>query len=86
MINTDLSTVYDDIPRYCTADGSKCDHPRKAHPFSASADHQVPVSELQPGDKRLTDPRFLQLMHLKCNQEKGNRTVDLNRTSRDWFS
>lgn len=87
MVSTDLLTVFDEVPRYCTGDGSPCDHPRKAHPFSPSADHwPVPVSEMVPGDKRLTDPRAMRLTHLKCNQVRGNRSEDMNRVSRDWFA
>lgn len=87
-VNTDGYTVETAhmIPRTC---GDECNgHARKANPWSASANHKIPVSKLQPDSKLLTDHRNLEPMHLKCNQTLGDRVVvkARHKVSRDWFA
>lgn len=50
-----------------------------SHPFSFSADHVVPVSE---GGNNTTGE--LDAAHLKCNQQRGNRTLTV-REFPDWM-
>ena len=74
-----------EIPQVC---GPECKHPRKANPWSASADHIVPVDQLPAGSPLLTSKKNLQVMHKICNQRRG--TGDLVERPRfvssgDWF-
>lgn len=71
FIDTSTATVATVLPLYCTGD-VPCDHQRKAQPFSASADHKIPVSQLPPGSPLLVDPKNLAAVHLVCNQLKGS--------------
>lgn len=75
----------DEIPVTC---GAECRHPRKANPWSASADHIVPVDQLPPGSPLLVSKSNLVSMHLVCNQRKSAGSgVDRPRfvSSGDWF-
>lgn len=72
------------IPIIC---GLECDpsHGRKANPFSASADHRIPVDKLPPGSPLLTDPRNMEATHLRCNISRGaGNGKPKYRTSKDW--
>lgn len=88
FVDTSLATVETDVPQWCTEGG--CDHPRKAHPFSGSADHwPEPVSSLPPGSSLLTDPRNMVSTHLKCNRDRGAGTGEVHqmyKTSKDHFA
>lgn len=75
-----------EIPLTC---GDSCDksHGRKPNPWSASADHRIPVDKLPPGSPLLTDPRALRAVHLVCNIARGNRDDQpKSRTSKDWMA
>lgn len=74
-----------EIPVSC---GAECAHPRKPNPWSASADHIIPVEKLPPGSPLLTSTKNLASCHLVCNQRKSagdaaprSRFV----SSGDWF-
>lgn len=74
-----------EIPVVC---GPDCAHPRKANPWSASADHIVPVEQLPAGSPLLTSKKNLRTLHLVCNQRKGNREAVARQryqSSGDWF-
>lgn len=74
-----------DIPAVC---GPECGHPRKANPWSASADHIIPVDKLPPGSPLLASKKNLVPMHKICNQRKGaGKSVERPRfvSSGDWF-
>lgn len=86
FVDTSDLSMFDEIPRYCSADGSPCEHPRKAHPYSASADHIEQVSTLPPDSPLLVDPRNMQAVHLKCNQSRQSGAAGLNKTSKDWYA
>lgn len=86
-VNTSGFTVETahDIPTRC---GDDCDHQRKSNPWSASADHIIPVEKLPPGSPLLTSKKNLRSMHKVCNQRKGSGVaVDRPRfvSSGDWF-
>lgn len=73
------------IPVRC---GPDCRHRRKPNPFSASADHIVPVDRLPAGSPLLTSSKNLRPVHLRCNQLKGAGDVELADrfvSSGDWF-
>ena len=71
-LNTDGYTVENahEIPLDCSPECRKLRHHRKCNPWGPSADHFIPVSRLQPGDKRLVDPRALRLTHVVCNVKR----------------
>lgn len=75
------------IPLTCGDGCREAKHARKANPWSASADHKIPVSELPPDSPLLTSTKNLDPFHLVCNQRKGDRKSPKarNKTSRDWF-
>jgi hypothetical protein len=86
-VNTAGFTVENahDIPARCEPD---CKHPRKANPWSASADHVIPVEKLPPGSSLLTSKKNLVAMHKICNQRKGSgAAIDRPKfiSSGDWF-
>lgn len=90
-VDTTGMTVHDTIPLYCGDGIEPCGHPRKAHPFSASADHEIPVADLPPGSPLLTDPRNMRSTHLDCNRRRQTGAQDggpVNRckVSKDWYS
>lgn len=76
------------IPRECGPDCRELKHARKANPWSASADHKIPVSELPTDSPLLASVKNLAACHLVCNQRKGDRKSAASRpkTSRDWFA
>ena len=76
------------IPVVCGDGCVVAGHARKANPFSASANHRVPVASLLPDSKMLTSVKNLEPMHLRCNQSLGDRAVPAaaHKTSRDWFA
>lgn len=74
-----------DIPLVC---GEGCTHQRKANPWSVSADHIVPVSELPVGSPLLADARNLRTTHLVCNvrRQAGSSAGVVRRVrSKDWY-
>ncbi|WP_198938182.1 hypothetical protein [Mycobacterium sp. IS-836] len=74
-----------EIPTICGPDCDKS-HGRKPNPWSASADHKIPVDKLPPGSPLLTDPRNLEATHLRCNISRGaGNDKQQPRTSKDWF-
>lgn len=86
-VNTSGFTVENahEIPLVC---GPECKHSRKANPWSASADHVVPVEKLPPGSPLLASTKNLVPMHKVCNQRKGaGEPVSRQRfvSSGDWF-
>ena len=86
-VNTSGYTVEtaSEIPVTCGAD---CKHSRKANPWSASADHVIPVDQLPPGSPLLVSKKNLVSMHMVCNQRKSaGPIVDRPRfvSSGDWF-
>lgn len=88
FVNTDGYTAETAhlIPLTC---GDECvGHARKANPWSASANHKIPVASLPPDSPLLTDPKNLETMHLKCNRDLGDRgeVRPRTKTSRDWFA
>lgn len=90
-VDTTGLTVFDVIPMYCGDGIEPCGHPRKAHPFSASADHVHAVSELPPDSPLLTDPRNMKACHLDCNRRRQAGKQDggpVNRckVSKDWYA
>ena len=73
------------VPLVC---GDGCSHPRKANPWSASADHIIPVDQLPPGSPLLASRKNLQAMHKVCNQRKSSGDGQSRATfvsSGDWF-
>lgn len=88
QVNTAGYTVENahEIPTTC---GPECrKHPRKANPWSASADHIIPVDKLPPGSPLLVSKKNLVAMHKVCNQRKGaGAGVDRPKfvSSGDWF-
>ena len=76
------------IPLMCGDDCREMKHARKANPYSASANHKIPVSQLLPDSKMLTSAKNLEPMHLRCNQQWGDAGVPgvQSKTSRDWFA
>ncbi|QXO14340.1 HNH endonuclease [Mycobacterium phage Chaser] len=75
------------IPLVCGPDCREQKHARKANPWSASANHKIPVSQLLPDSNMLASAKNLEPMHLKCNQSLGDGDVKpRNKTSRDWFA
>lgn len=76
-----------EIPRTC---GDACEkaHGTKPNPWSASADHKIPVEQLRPGDKRLVSADNLVNTHLDCNKRKGSGQARTTKyvTSKDYFS
>lgn len=75
------------IPLDCGPECRELKHARKANPWSASADHKIPVSQLPPDSPLLTSHKNLAVTHLVCNQSKGDRksAKPMPKTSRDWF-
>lgn len=74
-----------DIPLVC---GPGCDHGKKANPWSASADHIIPVHKLPPGSPLLASRKNLQPMHKICNQRKSagdGKPRERYVSSGDWF-
>lgn len=74
-----------EIPQTC---GPDCKHARKANPWSASADHIIPVDELPAGSPLLASKKNLRSFHLVCNQRRGTgEIVDRPKfvSSGDWF-
>lgn len=89
FVDTGLFTVADAhlIPVLCGPECRELKHARKANPWSASADHKIPVSELPTDSPLLASAKNLAACHLVCNQRKGDRKSAASRpkTSRDWF-
>lgn len=85
-VDTSTATVGTVLPRYCSGD-EPCGHPRKAHPFSASADHIVPIADLPPGSPLLTSVKNLRSCHVACNRLRGagNGEVQNYRTSKNHY-
>jgi hypothetical protein len=74
-----------EIPTTC---GPECNHPKKANPWCASADHIIPVEKLPPGSPLLVSKKNLVSMHKVCNQRKGSgAAIDRPKfvSSGDWF-
>lgn len=74
-----------EIPTVC---GPECKHPRKANPWSASADHVIPVDKLPAGSPLLASKKNLVPMHKICNQRKGAGELASKPrfvSSGDWF-
>lgn len=74
-----------EIPLTC---GPACDHSRKANPWSASADHVIPVEKLPPGSPLLVSKKNLVSMHMVCNQRKSAGSGFVRPrfiSSGDWF-
>ncbi|AEK07663.1 hypothetical protein UPIE_97 [Mycobacterium phage UPIE] len=90
FVKTDLFTVETAhlIPLECGEGCREAKHARKPNPWSASADHKIPVAELPPDSPLLTSSKNLVACHLVCNQRKGNRknVKPRHKTSRDWFA
>lgn len=86
FIDTSTATLATVLPLTCS-DG--CDHPRKPHPFSASADHKTPIALLPPGSELLTSVKNLASAHLKCNRDRGaggGDVVQSYKTSKDHYA
>ncbi|ALA48514.1 HNH endonuclease [Mycobacterium phage Lolly9] len=89
FVDTSLFTVETAhlIPLTCGDECREAKHARKANPYSASANHKIPVSQLPPDSDMLASAKNLEPMHLKCNQELGDGDIKpRNKTSRDWFA
>jgi hypothetical protein len=74
-----------EIPTSC---GDGCRHQKKPNPWSASADHIVPVEQLPAGSPLLTSKKNLRSTHLRCNQVKGagdGPSREKFVSSGDWF-
>lgn len=57
-------------------------------PMSGTANHIIPVSDLEWNDPLLWAPDNLEPMHLVCNQRAGDgkQKAKLHPTSRDWLA
>jgi hypothetical protein len=74
-----------EIPSTC---GPDCRHKKKPNPFSGSADHVTPVSDLPAGSPLLVSTKGLRPVHLVCNQRKGaGQSPEREKfvSSGDWF-
>lgn len=74
-----------EIPLTC---GPDCRHQKKANPWSASADHIVPVDKLPPGSPLLTSRKNLRSTHKVCNMRRGAGDGVVREkfvSSGDWF-